>query len=89
LGSYSIYTTGEADTIGILKDSECGELEEDDDDGPGANFLIVRNLEEGTYYIAVRGFTEDQSGAFELHIEPGEREAQPEDSSTGSQGQAE
>jgi hypothetical protein len=79
LGAYSIYSTGGSDTIGILLDSNCSELEEDDDDGPGKNFLIVRYLEEGTYYIAVRGFAADQSEECELHIEAGEREAEPDD----------
>ena len=76
---YSIYASGEADTLGILLDSTCTEIEENDDDGPGDNFLIVRYLEEGTYYVAVRGFSADAGGEFRLYVIKGEIDLPPDD----------
>lgn len=78
LAPYSIYASGEADTIGILLDSTCTEIEENDDDGPGSNFLLVRYLEEGTYYVAVRGFTVDARGEFTLNVVEGELDDFPD-----------
>ncbi len=67
-GTYVVTTFGELDTVGILLDENCGEMEENDDGGRDVNFLIRRNLEPGTYYVAVEGYDDMESGYYELLI---------------------
>ena len=67
-GTYVVTTFGDLDTMGILLDENCGEMEENDDGGRDVNFLIRRNLEPGTYYVAVEGYDDMESGYYELLI---------------------
>ena len=54
---YTVYTSGSLDTVGYLYDSNCNQLDYDDDDGSGLNFKIVNRLIAGqTYYIKARAF---------------------------------
>ncbi len=67
--TYRIYTLGSVDTVGQLLDTDCDEIEMNDDDGEGANFLFEQQLQPGTYYVSVRGFSDSTSGPFTLHLE--------------------
>ena len=49
----TVWATGNLDTVGELQDSSGTFITEDDDDGPGDNFKIIRNIEPGTYYLKV------------------------------------
>ena len=70
-GDYSIYTSGSTDTYGTLYDSNCIEMESDDDGGQGTNFLIQGSFQTGTYYVSVRGYSDSTSGPYTLYIEGG------------------
>jgi hypothetical protein len=67
-GTVTVYTKGTTDTYGFLKDSNCIDLETDDDDGEGTNFSISRTVNTGTYYVAVRSAS-PVTGVYTLHIE--------------------
>ncbi len=71
-GLVRAYTTGNSDTVGQALDSDCNLIEENDDDGEGTNFLLEGDAEAGTYYIAVRGYSDSDRSPFTLHIESGE-----------------
>ena len=78
-----VYTEGEADTVGELlrggvavKNPDYGgdpfemiwaPLAYDDDGGHQSNFLITQQLEEGDYFIRVRGFG-DETGDYILEV---------------------
>lgn len=50
-----VYTTGSADTVGVLYDAEGTELVADDRTDDRTGFLIARSLEAGDYFVQVRG----------------------------------
>ena len=57
-GSLRLRTTGTTDTWGTLYGSSGSKITEDDDSGPGRNFLIFRgSVDVGTYYLEVRGWS--------------------------------
>ena len=60
-----IFTTGDLDTTGSLRDNTNGELVADDDDGEGFNFRIVADLQAGIYYVRVASSGGD-TGAYQL-----------------------
>lgn len=64
----TIYTTGSTDTRGKLYDTNCilSPLQSNSDSGDGANFLISRDLAEGTYWVEVSHQTGGGSGAYEF-----------------------
>ena len=68
-GEYKIYTTGDPDTVGMLMGSDCRNISSDDNSGSDKNFLIIRTLQPGTYYVAVRGSSVDAAGLYKLHVE--------------------
>ena len=54
-GELKAWTTGSTDTFGVLLNSNCSEITQQDSGGPGENFLIdQKSLSAGTYYIEVR-----------------------------------
>ena len=63
-----IYTTGSMDTVGSLRNSSDEEVTDDDDDGPGLNFLIRAIIQPGTSYVRVRGFGRS-TGGYTLHVD--------------------
>ncbi len=65
-GTYSAETTGSTDTYGTVFDGDGLELETDDNGGSGANFRIEEDLDPGTYYVEVRGFSPSTTGTYEL-----------------------
>ncbi len=67
-GAVTVYTEGQTDTIGQLLDADCNRIVDDDDSGEGTNFRIETELEPGTYYISVRGYSDATSGPYTLHI---------------------
>jgi type IV pilus assembly protein PilY1 len=69
-GVITLQTTGSTDTYGYLLDSSCGIIDEDDDiKWNNKNFRIVKELLEGTYYIHIRHFNPNETGAYTLEIE--------------------
>ena len=65
---YSVGTTGNTDTYGILYDDAGTSLGEDDDGGPNFNFLITRRLDAGRYFVDVQGFGGSDTGPYELSV---------------------
>lgn len=64
----TVGTTGSTDTYGTLFDGNETSLETDDDGGAGTNFEIERDVDAGTYYVEVRGFSSSTTGAYELEV---------------------
>ncbi len=68
-GVLRIYTTGEADTVGAVLDSNCRVLFENDDASDSdLNFRIDQELAPGTYYVMVRGYGQNTTGQFTLYV---------------------
>ncbi|MDE0660809.1 MAG: S8 family serine peptidase [Gammaproteobacteria bacterium] len=63
----TVWTSGDTDTYGTLFDADGGSLETDDDDGSGTNFEMERELEAGTYFLEVRGFSASTTGSYRLN----------------------
>ncbi|MBW1915207.1 MAG: hypothetical protein JRI86_09745, partial [Deltaproteobacteria bacterium] len=68
-GSLLVSTSSSIDTKGILYDSGCTILAQDDDAGAVNNFEIKYGVDTGTYYIAVRHAYPDQTGSYDLNVE--------------------
>ena len=64
-GMLRIFTSGRTDTSGALTDADGAAIAQDDDGGDERNFRIVRELQAGTYYIEVSGFS-GVTGGYEL-----------------------
>lgn len=64
----TLETTGSTDTYGTLFAGDGTALETDDDDGPGTNFRIEREVDAGTYYVEVQGYDSSTTGAYELSL---------------------
>ena len=54
-GRLTAETTGTTDTGGALQGATGQALAEDDDGGTGSNFRVERQVQAGTYYVAVTG----------------------------------
>ena len=67
-GTLNVNTTGPIDTYGYLINDSCANIETDDDDGEGYNFLIVRAVTAGNYYVAVRHYSSTGTGAYTLNV---------------------
>lgn len=68
-GRLTVGTTGATDTVGYLQNQEGRHLAGNDDAGPEGNFEIVREVEPGTYYVAVVGGEgRTATGAYTLHV---------------------
>ncbi|MCY3821539.1 MAG: S8 family serine peptidase [Gammaproteobacteria bacterium] len=64
----TVETTGSTDTYGTLFDADGSSLETDDDGGAGTNFEIERDVDVGTYYVEVRGFSSSTTGTYQLEV---------------------
>lgn len=81
-GTVTLYAESDLDTVGYLSqstlfDDESGEpngvLETDDDSGSGSNFRLTYSVEAGeTYYLWVRGWSEEEEGDVDVYIVPPE-----------------
>ena len=67
-GTLEANTTGDTDTAGALLDEDGFVLVEDDDGGEGPNFHIRHAVSAGTYFIEVRSFDAETTGAYGLEI---------------------
>ena len=68
-GSLTVETTGATDTVGVLQGATGQTLTEDDDGGTGNNFRVERQVQAGTYYVAVTGGENEQSiGLYTLSV---------------------
>ncbi|MBM3852705.1 MAG: hypothetical protein FJ399_06075, partial [Verrucomicrobia bacterium] len=67
-GSLTIFTTGSTDTYGRLLDSNGAELASNDDTND-LNFRIIRTVSAGTYYVSVRHFSSESTGAYVLRVD--------------------
>ena len=66
-GRLEVYTSGGVDTTGRLEDAGGGIVGSGDDFGADINFRIEATVSAGTYYVAVRGFSPGDTGAYTLH----------------------
>ena len=68
-GTLTVYTTGDTDTHGELKDTGCSTILADDDSSADNNFRIVSPITKGDYYIAVSGSNNSSgTGNYLLHV---------------------
>jgi hypothetical protein len=67
-GTLTVYTTGSTDTFGRLLDGNGVELA-NNDDAADTNFRISRSVSAGTYYIAVRHYSDAGTGAYGLRAD--------------------
>ena len=68
-GRLTVETTGTTDTEGVLQGATGQTLTEDDDDGTGNNFRVERQVQAGTYYVAVTGGENEQGiGLYTLSV---------------------
>lgn len=66
-GSYTLSSTGDEDTFGLLYDSTGNLLKKDDDSGLGKNFIITCDLTADTlYFFQTRYFNSDMTGIISL-----------------------
>ncbi|MCB4776548.1 MAG: pre-peptidase C-terminal domain-containing protein, partial [Sulfurovum sp.] len=73
-GRLIVKTRGSIDTYGYLLDANGEELASNNNSGIyPKNFQIVKYITAGTYYVRVRGFNNDVTGAYTLDVqfEPG------------------
>ena len=67
---YSIYSTGDSDTVVTLYNSYLEELTTDDDGGENRNFNLTYTLEAGNvYYYAVRFYGNSTTGSFNICLQ--------------------
>jgi Bacterial pre-peptidase C-terminal domain len=62
----AVESTGSTDVAGELYDADGVLLESDDNGGTSPNFMIIRSLEAGRYYVQIEGVEDD--GAFGLSV---------------------
>ncbi len=62
LGTVSIVTRGDGDTVGALYDRHGHRLAMDDDDGDGDNFRMVKTLAAGRYFVSVEAGLKGAAG---------------------------
>ena len=68
-GRLTVETTGTTDTEGVLQGATGQTLTEDDDGGTGSNFRVERQVQAGTYYVAVTGGENEQGiGLYTLSV---------------------
>ena len=65
-GTLTLETSGTTDTHGSLLSATGTTLAENDDAGTDDNFRIVHQVTAGTYYVAVRGYDANETGAYTL-----------------------
>lgn len=65
-GILTAQTTSQIDTYGQLYNGSVQLLQSDDDSGADYNFSFSRSVSAGTYYIAVRGYSTGEVGAYTL-----------------------
>ncbi|MBR6917001.1 MAG: Ig-like domain-containing protein, partial [Clostridia bacterium] len=83
-GYYSFYSISDGDTYGRILNSSMSEIWSDDDSGPNANFLMVRQMTAGREYIlGARFLSSNLTGAFKVTLVKSP-EAQSVDISTRS-----
>ncbi len=68
-GTITAFTTGNTDTIATLENVFGNFITTNDDSGSGGNFLISRELNPGTYYIAVSHFSNEETGNYSFRID--------------------
>ena len=75
-GTITAFTSGDTDTLGTLQ-NDSGNLQNNsgnvvatnDDSGSRRNFLITRDLNPGTYYIAVSNFLNKATGPYSFRVD--------------------
>ena len=77
-GSVHVYTSGNADTTGLLENARS-RLATDADSGQGGNFRIERDVPPGTYFVQVTGQSSSTTGSYTLHVRFSESPAPPAD----------
>jgi Bacterial pre-peptidase C-terminal domain len=72
-GRYTLETQGQIDVVMSLygPNNLATLIAEDDDSGPGSNARIERNLTAGTYYVRVRHYSPQDTGAYGISVQGG------------------
>ena len=71
-GTLTVYTSGSTDTLGELRNSACSVIASNDDSdlfSEFPNFRISQLVSVGTYYVAVRHFSNTDTGSYTLNVE--------------------
>jgi len=76
-GFFSVFSTGDVDTLGTLWKDDGTLVSKDNDTGANNNFLIYTYLSAGTYWISVNGFDMKSRGLYTLHTELNSNANQP------------
>jgi len=69
VGTVTVLTTGNTDTLGTLKNASGNTIVTNDDGGSSSNFSITRELSPGTYYIEVSHYSNEETGTYTLHVD--------------------
>ncbi|MCB4746032.1 MAG: PPC domain-containing protein, partial [Sulfurovum sp.] len=67
-GILMIQTLGQTDTVGYLYNADGSQITADNNGGSGHNFLIIRSVAAGTYYVRVRHQSPSGIGTYWLDI---------------------
>jgi hypothetical protein len=67
---HTIETAGSTDTYATLygPDSQTRLVAQDDDSGPDTNARIVANLQPGAYFVAIRHYSPNGTGAYSITV---------------------
>ena len=71
-GTLTVYTSGSTDTFGELRHTDCSVVASNDDSdlfSEFPNFRISQSVSSGTYYVAVRHFSNSDTGSYTLNVE--------------------
>lgn len=66
-GALSAFTTGSTDTYGTLYDG-AGNVLDENDDTSGLQFAVTADVQPGTYYLFVRGYSTSTTGPYQLDV---------------------
>ncbi|MCB4752675.1 MAG: PPC domain-containing protein [Sulfurovum sp.] len=67
-GILMIQTLGQTDTVGYLYNADGSQIAADNNGGSGHNFLIIRSVAAGTYYVRVKHPSSSGIGTYWLDI---------------------
>ena len=65
-GTLTVYSSGTTDTYGYLLNDQGEQIISDDDGGNGYNFSISYSVNQGTYYVKIRHYSETETGNYDI-----------------------
>lgn len=66
-GALEAFSTGNTDTYGTLYD-DSGNVLDENDDTQGVQFGVTADVQPGSYYLFVRGYSTSSAGPYELNV---------------------